>query len=167
MIVEKGSRSLLFSNTQLLSWKGKWSDLCRNKWSFKIQWKWNIEVDKTHKRSRLVPRFANMGCRALILCSCYSFATFLRLVCTWHCVCSTTSWYNTESAHYPLLYSKLTKQWRRESAARARSIGWHIVKDSRLIIPLQWHGPASPFRLSGRTKAGVWFLCGCYMFWVG
>lgn len=42
-------------------------------------------------------------------------------------------------------------------------LAWHIVKDSSLIIPWQWHRPASPFRLSWTTEAGVWFLSACYV----
>lgn len=74
--------------------------------------------------------------------------------------------YNTESAHELPLYSVFphtAMEWKCSESMQhfLSQLAWHIVKDSSLIIPWQWHRPASPFRLSWTTKARVWFLSVC------
>lgn len=115
------------------------------------------EVNKTHKRSWSVSPFPiKKKCDALNLCSIVNGVTLQSFSWVWHGICS-----DTESAQRLPPYSEhATQQWTQkcsESVQRFLSqLGWHIGKDTSLIIVWHWHKPASPFRLSCSTEAGVW-----------
>lgn len=66
-------------------------------------------------------------------------------------------------------YSEHARQQRSQKCSESvqrflSQLGWHIVKDSSLIIVWHWHNPASPFRLNGSTKAGAWVFHGRHTF---
>lgn len=72
---------------------------------------------------------------------------------------------DTESAQQLPPYSEhAAEQKCSETVQRLLSqLDWHIVKDSSLIILWHRHKSASPFRLSWKSKAEVWFLHASYM----
>lgn len=123
------------------------------------------EVNKTHKRSWSVSPFPiKKKCDALNLCSIVNGVTLQSFSWVWHGICS-----DTESAQRLPPYSEhATQHWTQkcsESVQRFLSqLGWHIGKDTSLIIVWHWHKPASPFRLSCSTEAGVWVFHGRHTF---
>lgn len=167
MIVETWNRNPLFSNTCLLSWKRKRLNVCKNKW--KIQWKKNGSWQNTQKQQiGITP--ANMERGALNLCSSdngialWPFATCLHLTRYMFYNILIQYWVSTLAASIFRPHHTATEWKCSESTQHFLSqLAWHIVKDSSLIIPWQWHRPASPFRLSWTTEAGVWFLRACYV----
>lgn len=66
-------------------------------------------------------------------------------------------WVSTAAASTFRTSTQQPRQKCSEIVQRFRSqLGWHIVKDTSLIIVWHWHKPASRFRLSWGTEAGVW-----------
>lgn len=150
---------------------GKMSDVCKNKNDhLKIQWKKNGSWQNTQKK-QLGVALANVACGALNLCSSDNSVAFTAFcdVSAFDTVCMLHNiliqyWVSTLSASIFRTHHAATERKCSESTQRFLSqLGWHIVKDSSLIIPWQWHRPASPFRLSWTTEAGVWFLRACYV----
>lgn len=152
----------------------KMSDACKNKLSRRKKKKKFSEKkygswQNTPKRQIDVAP-ANMWCRTLNLCSddngiaLLPFATCLHLTRYMFTNILILYWVSTWAAsifrpHHTAMERKCS-----ESTQHFLSqLAWHIVKDSSLIIPWQWHRPASPFRLSWTTEAGVWFLSACYV----
>lgn len=166
MIAATGSGSTLFLNTLLLSWK-KNAWCMQNKLSQKIQWR-KMEVDKTHKSSRLASHLAIWS--AVNLCSndngiaLLPFATCLHLTRYMFPNILIQYWVSTLAASIFRPRHTATEWKCSESTQHFLSqLAWHIVKDSGLIIPWQRHRPASPFGLSWTTEAVVWFLSVCYV----
>lgn len=170
MIVETGNRSPLFPNTTLLSWKANVSYMQKQiitKNSVKKKENW-----QNTQKQQIAVAPANMECSACLLNLCSNdngmvllpFATCLHL--TWYMFHNILIqyWVSIWAAsifrpHHTAMKGKCS-----ESTQHFLSqLAWHIVKDSSLIIPWQWHRPASPFRLSWTTEAGVWFLRACYV----
>lgn len=113
---------------------------------------------------------ANTACGALNLCSSDNGPTLLPLAMCLHLPqymfhnILIQYWVSTLPASVFRTHHAGTKEKCSESMQHLLSqLGWHIVKDTSLIIPWQWHRPASPFRLSWTTEAGVWFLLACYV----
>lgn len=105
-------------------------------------------------------------CDALNLCSIVNGVTLQPLFWVWRGICS-----DTESAQRLPPYSEHATQQRSQKCSESvqhflSQPGWHTVKDSSLIIVWHRHKPASPSRLSGSTKAGVWVFHGRHTFGV-
>ncbi len=168
MIVETGRRNPLFLNTRLLSWK-------ENTWCMQKQMIAKNSVKKNgswqnveKQQAGIAPANAEHG--ALNLSSndngiaLLPFAACLHLTRYMFHNILIQYWVSTLAASIFRPHHTATERKCSESTQHFLSqLAWHIVKDSSLIIPWQWHRPASPFRLSWTTEAGVWFLSACYV----